>query len=150
MRVIATFSFLDCLSAITGPGGAINLGAGAAVAEEGITIEREEDKSTLVVGADGTPMHSLHAGNAGTVNVRLLKTSPVNAMLEAMYNFQRLSSALWGINVVTTSNFVTGDIITCTFVAFRRHPNITYAKEGGMNEWTFAAGSIDAILGVAA
>ena len=144
---MATYSFLDVKAALVGPGGALNLGQGAANAEEGITIEPTEDVDTMTVGADGTPMHSLHADKSGTVTVRLLKTSPVNQKLSQMYAFQTASSSNHGQNTISLSNSHSQDFITCQQVAFKRAPNLTYAKEGGMNEWVFNAGIIDRTLG---
>ncbi len=146
---MATYSFLDVTAAITGPGGAINLAQGAGSAEEGITIEPNEDINSLQIGADGTPMHSMHANKSGTVTVRLLKTSPVNAKLAQMYSFQTASSANHGQNTISLVNTQSGDSVTCQLVAFKRAPSLTYAKEGGMNEWTFDAGIIDRTLGTA-
>ena len=76
---------------------------------------------------------------------RLLKTSPINALLMAMYDAQRLTSTLWGINTIRISN-TAGDVIIGTSMAFRRAPNMTYAKEGGTVEWSFL-GRIDGVLG---
>ena len=50
---MATYSFQDVAAAIVGVGGSINLASGAAVAEEGITIEAVEDKNIMTIGADG-------------------------------------------------------------------------------------------------
>lgn len=142
-----TYSFLDVNAALIGPGGAINLGAGSGSAEEGITIAPTEDVNTMTVGADGTPMHSLHANKSGVITVRLLKTSPVNAQLSQMYAFQTASGANHGRNTLSIANNSTGDVTTCQVVAFLRKPDLTYAKEGGSNEWTFHAGIIDSTLG---
>lgn len=142
-----TYSFLDCSASITGPGGSFPLGQGAGAAEEGITIERTGDKDTLTIGADGTPMHSLHADKSGRITIRVLKTSPTNSLLQAMYDIQSISSAVWGNNVIVISDTARGDTTAARAVAFQKFPNITYAKEGGVNEWTFNAGYIDAVLG---
>lgn len=144
---MATYSFLDVNCSLVGPGGAINLGQGAAVSEEGITIEPAEDIDSMTIAADGTPMHSLHANKSGTVTVRLLKTSPVNQKLAQLYAFQTASGVNHGQNTVSLSNSSTQDAVTCRQVAFKRAPTLTYAKEGGMNEWTFNAGIIDRALG---
>ena len=143
-----TYSFLDVQATLVGPGGAISLGSGAGTAEEGITIERLDDKDSMVIGSDGTPMHSLHASKAGTVSIRVLKTSPVNFQLATMYALQTVSSALHGQNVLTISDTNRGDVTTCQSVAFRRFTGITYAKDANMNEWAFNAGIIDTLLGV--
>ena len=145
---MATYSFLDVQAAMSGAGGNINLGAGAAVSEEGITVEAVEDKSVMTIGADGQGMHSLIASEASTVTIRLLKTSPVNSQLNEMYKQNTISSANHGSNTITIRNPVTGDNITLQKVAFKKRPTITYAKEGGMNEWTFDAIKTDMTLGV--
>lgn len=145
---MSTYSFLDVVAAMNGPGGAVNIGAGAAVAEEGITVEAVEDKNTMVIGADGSGMHNLNAGEASTVTVRLLKTSPTNALLQTMYNAQTQSSLLHGKNTITIRDIARGDIITLQKVAFKKRPAISYAKEGGINEWSFDAIKTSQILGV--
>jgi hypothetical protein len=142
-----TYSFLDINCSITGPGGSFSLGQGAGAAEEGITIERTGDKDTMTIGADGTPMHSLHADKSGRITVRILKTSPSNALLQAMYDVQSLTSANWGYNVILVSDLSRGDTTAARACAFVKFPNIVYAKEGGINEWVFNSGYIDAVLG---
>lgn len=143
-----TYSFLDVTASITGPGGAFPLGTGAGTAEEGISIEMAEDKDNMVIGADGQGMHNLHAGQSGTVTVRLLKTSPTNALLSAMYNLQTVSSAVHGQNVIVVSNIATGDTTVCANAAFRRQPNNTYAKDASVMEWAFNVIKIVQQLGV--
>ncbi|MDD2775509.1 MAG: DUF3277 family protein [Gallionella sp.] len=143
---MSTYSFMDVHASITGPGGTFSLGYGSGVAEEGITVTRAE-KDTMTIGADGTPMHSLSANQSGELTIRFLKTAPTNQLLMALYDLQSASSALWGSNVVVITNTASGDIITCTNVAFRKAANTPYAIEGGMYEWEFNAGRIASVLG---
>jgi hypothetical protein len=143
-----TYSFQDVQASLVGVGGVVNLANGAAVAEEGITIAMATEKSTMTIGADGEGMHSLHANKSGTVTIRLLKTSPVNAQLMALYDAQTLNSAAHGSNVITVTNPLSGDVNTCRNCAFKKKPDMVYAKEGGMNEWTFEALKIDTVLGL--
>jgi hypothetical protein len=145
---MGVYSFLNVNAAIVGPGGAANLGTGAQVAEEGITIEPVEDKNNMVVGADGAAQHSLIASDARLATIRVLKTSPMNALLMAMYNIQSASSSLWGRNVITVADTGSGDVITLQQAAFKKVPTLTYAKEAGFNEWVFDIGKGDQILGV--
>lgn len=141
------YSFLNVNASIAGPGGFANLAAGAAAAEEGITIEASEDKNVMTIGADGKGQHSLVASNACTVTVRLLKTSPVNALLMIMYDLQTASSALHGQNVITVTDSGRNDLTLIQSAAFKKKPTITYAKEGGMMEWTFDAIQANTVLG---
>lgn len=142
-----TYSFLNFNCTIAGPGGVLNLGAGAASAEEGITIEPVEDKNVMTIGADGQGQHSLVASDAKTITVRLLKTSPLNAALMLMYNLQSASSALWGKNIITATDSARGDYTVAQFAAFKKAPVLTYAKEAGLNEWVFDAITGNSILG---
>lgn len=142
-----TYSFLDVQASLVGPTGTCALGYGAAVADEGISIDMAGDKNTMMVGADGEGMHSLHADKSGTITVRLLKTSPTNAILQAMYDAQTLSSTLHGKNVITVTNPASGDITVCRSCAFKRKPSLSYKKDGDVMEWAFDSIKIDTILG---
>jgi hypothetical protein len=143
-----TYSFLDVSAAIVGPGGGFSFsGADAANAKEGFTAEFIEDKNAMTVGANGSVMHSLRAGKAGKIIVRLLKTSPINQLLSALYNFQTVSSATHGQNAITITDFARGDVYTCQQCAFSRFASNTYAEDGGMLEWNFDVGVMDPLLG---
>lgn len=142
------YSFLNVQAALTGPGGSINLGAGAAVSDEGITTTPSGEISSMQIGADGAGQHSLHADKSGKVTVRLLKTSPTNKALMALYNSQTASAAAHGQNTISITDTVRGDSITCAQCAFSKRPDINYGKEAGFNDWEFMAISIDVTLGV--
>lgn len=142
-----TYSFMDVSASMTGPTGIIDLGYGAANADEGITVAMAEAKNTMTVGADGEVMHSLHAGKAGTVTVTLLKTSPVNKKLSLAYNAQSQSSALWGNNVFVVRNSASGDLVTIRSAAFQKQPDFANAKDGGTVAWVFDGGKVDELLG---
>lgn len=144
---MGVYSFLSVQASLSGPGGLVSLANGAAAAEEGITVAMADDKNTLTIGAGGEGMHSLHAGKSGTLTVRLLKTSRVNALLSQMYNLQTADPALHGQNTMTVRDSNRGDVVTAREVAFKKAPDLNYAKDGGMNEWVFDAIFIDEILG---
>ena len=141
------YSFLNVNAALAGPGGILNLAAGASVAEEGLTVDPVEDKNVMEIGADGRGQHNLIASDAVTITVRLLKTSPLNAALMLMYNLQSASSALWGSNVFTIVDSGRNDFTTIQSCAFKKKPTLTYAKEAGMNEWTFDGIKSNTVLG---
>jgi hypothetical protein len=142
-----TYSFMDVQASLVGPTGTVSLGYGAAAAEEGISIDMAGDKNSMMIGADGEGMHSLHADKSGTVTVRLLKTSPTNAVLMAMYDAQTLSSAIHGKNIITVTHSQSGDITVARSCAFKRKPNLSYKKDGDVVEWSWDAIKIDTILG---
>ncbi|MCT9071200.1 DUF3277 family protein [Cupriavidus gilardii] len=142
-----TYSFIDVQASLVGPGGSIQLGYGEATAEEGITIATANDKNTMTVGSDGSVMHSLRADNSGQITLRYLKTAPVNRTLMALYNAQKADSRLWGKNVITVTQSVSGDVTTGIQCAFKKVPDLNYATEGGIVEWVFDAGRIEEMLG---
>jgi hypothetical protein len=145
---MSTYSFQDFALTLTGPGGSITLGDGAGDAKEGVTFEFVENANTMVIGADGSVMHSLNPGKGGRATVRLLKTSPTNGKLSAMYNFQRTSSANWGQGVMAGSDIVRGEQYSCQQVAFSKFPNNTFAMEAGTIEWVFDIGVMDPALAI--
>lgn len=144
---MGAYSFLDVQAALEGPGGSFQLGSGSGNAEEGIVIEPAGDKNIMTVGADGSVMHSLRGDKSGTVTVTLLRTSPVNAQLQNLYNYQTGSSQNHGRNTIAIRNAQSGDAVTCTQVAFAKMPSNPYAVDGGKLAWTFHAGQISTVFG---
>lgn len=144
---MTTYSFMDVTASLTGPTGVVDLGYGAAVAKEGITVALTNARNTMTVGADGEGMHSLKADKSGTVTVRVLQTSSVNAKLQALYNAQALSSSLWGNNVITIRNKANSETTVCRSCAFQKQGDITYSEEGQMREWIFDCVKIDTVTG---
>lgn len=145
---MSAYSFLNVVAAIVGPGIALNLGAGAAVAEEGISIEPNEDKNTMIIGADGKGQHTLVASNGGLITLRYLKTSPTNGFLQLAYDLQSASSALWGQNLITISDTARLELSTAQNCAFKKKPVVVYDKAGPMIEWTFDSLAINSVLGI--
>lgn len=144
---MSTYSFLDVTATLVGPGGVISLGSGAGISEEGISIEPTGEIGTMMIGADGSGQHSLSGDKSGRIVVRVLKTSPVNAKLNAMSQFQRASAEAYGQNTLVITDTSRGDVVTCRQVAFAKVPSLTFAREAGMNEWEFNAVIIDPALG---
>lgn len=142
-----TYSFMDVVATITGPGGVVGLGYGASTAEEGISISSTEDKNLMTVGADGKVMHTLRCGNSGTITVSLLKTSPAASKLQRMYNIQVLSGRAWGVNTITMQQTASDDKFVFLECAFKKLPDTSYAKDGDTLSWAFDVGTITADRG---
>lgn len=142
---MATYSFLSVSAAITGPNGSFSLSDGNA--EGGISTAMRGPKNTLTVGADGTGMNSLHADRSATYTVRLLKTSPTNAMLTEMYKADESDATNWGRNTITIRDVNRGDHIVGYRCAFQKLPDNTWDKEGPAIEWVFDVTQHDSTLG---
>jgi hypothetical protein len=147
MVALNTYSFRNINGTLLGPGGAVPLGATAGPTEEGISFAFKEEINNMQIGSDGMVMHALRAGRPGRATLRYLKTSPINAVLSLMFNFQQSSSALWGENILEVIDQVRGDSITLINAAFVKPPDVTYDRDGRFNEWTFE-GIMVQILGV--
>lgn len=144
---MSTYSMQNIAGTISGPGGTVNIGVGSAPAEEGISVNRLEEKNTMTMAADGEGQHSMHASNAGKIIVRLLKTSPINAQLTLMFNFQKQSSANWGKNKIVIRDTASGDFHEGTQCAFNKNADNGYAKVGNFLEWTFDVIKLESELG---
>lgn len=142
-----TYSFKDVKATLVGPGGFITLGEGSAAAEEGITLTPTGDKSAMQVGADGEGIHSLYADKSGQITCRFLKNSPTNQLLSAMFAFQTSNSAAHGGNTLVVNDTNRGDVWTCTQVAFKKRPDVSYAKDADVIEWIFDAVKMEMVLG---
>jgi len=142
-----TYSFNDVTGSLVGPTGSTPLGYGEAVTDEGISIEPKGDKNTMEIAADGNGQHSLHADNSGIVTIRCLKTSPLNAVLQAMYDVQTSSSALHGQNLITVAHAPSGDMNTAEQCAFSKKPRVVYGKVAGLMEWMFESIKVHSVLG---
>jgi Protein of unknown function (DUF3277). len=140
------YSLADVESAIEGPGGSFQIGAGIGLSTEGINIEPKGDTNILTEGGDGEIMHSLRVSKACTITITVLKTSPTNARLMNLYNYQASSSRYWGQNTVTVINPVSGDVHNCTQIAFQKKPGVPYAEDGGTIVWTLE-GKVSTKLG---
>ena len=144
---MSTYSFMDTQCTLTSAEGVVDLGYGAAIADDAITFAMAGDKNTMTVGADGEGMHSLHADNSGQVTVRLLKTSPANAKLMNIYIAQKASPKKWGKNTITLNHAGSGDNHTASKCAFKKAPDYTNAKDGSTVEWVFDSIKVDMKLG---
>jgi len=156
---MGVYSFLDVSVSIVGPGvnaqiegptpGSEQIGSGAGVSNEGVTVAFDEPKNMVTTGADGSIMQSLRAGQTGKMTIRLLKTSPINGVLSQAYAAQRQSAANWAQNIIVLTNNVLGDVAEGQQMAFEKYPDNTYAENGNVLDWVFT-GVLDELLGTGA
>jgi hypothetical protein len=135
------YSFRDVSCTFKAPEGTFGLGMGAGVDEEGISFEKVEDRNTMMLG-----IYFLHTSDASIVRVRLLKTSHTNGLLTRVFKEQFGHSPQWGQNLISLTDGARGDKVVASEVAFAGEPNLVFAKLGGLNEWVFHAGHLEATL----
>jgi hypothetical protein len=143
---MGTYSFLDVQASVVGPGLTAQIGSTSGAAKDGLSTEFDEDKTVITTGSDGTIMTSLRASMTGRVVIRLLKTSPINNVLNTAFNFQRTSSANWGQINLRVVDKARGDVVTGRQMSFLRHASNVWAEEGNILEWTFV-GVVNEVLG---
>lgn len=135
---MGTYSFKNIKGSLTGPGtSGIDIGVTSGAAKDGISVSMAEDKNRAETGAGGEIMHSLNASDTGTITIRLLKTSRMNAFISALYNFQKENPAAWGQNQIRFADTVRGDVVTGSEMAFVKQSDLGYATDGNTNEWAF-------------
>ena len=148
MSVSGTYSFLNTLVAMSGPGALSGFDlTGAGFASEAIKVTMNGDADAMTIGAAGDGMHSLSASQAGRVTISLLKTGPGNALLSALYNYQKQSAVYWGQNNLNIRNPVSGDAVTCVAGAFVKHADVGYDVAGPLLVWEFNFVEVVTILG---
>ena len=137
MPQLVAYAFANIAGTVAGPGGVVSIGYPNGNAKEGLHVEYLEAKDAMVVGSDGSVMHSLRSGNAARVSVYLLKTSPINALLSNLYNFQRTQASYWGINTIAISDVQRGDVGAGSQMAFERHTGVAWAEDANIMQWNF-------------
>jgi hypothetical protein len=143
---MSTYSFLNVTASIVGPGLAAQIGSNSGAAKDGLSSEWDEDKTSITTGADGSIMTTLRASMTGRIVVRLMKTSPVNAVLMNAFNFQRASAAATGQNTISIVDKARGDTCKGRQMSFMKGPANVWAEEGNILEWTFI-GIVNEVLG---
>lgn len=143
---MSTYSFLNVQASVSGPGLTAQIGSNSGAAKDGLSTSFDEAKNTITTGADGSIMTSLRASMTGKITIRLLKTSPLNAVLSAAFNFQRVSSANAGQNNLRVVDKARGDVVTGRQMAFEKFPDNVWSEEGNTLEWTFI-GIVNETLG---
>lgn len=143
-----TYSMIALNATLSAPTGQqVNLGFGAGIEAEGVTIRQRLDRQgTVRQGGDGKPMPILKATKWGGFDVKLLKASAQNAILQQLFNEQSANPAIWSQNTFRANDTILGDIITADTVGFTTPPTVTYSEAGEMNTWEFE-GRVFVILG---
>lgn len=144
---MTTYAFQDVTATFASPLGSIDLGYGNLNADEAISMDPAGDKNTMQVGSDGNGQHNLNSDKSGTVTLRYLKTSDTNALLQAQYDAQQLTSTLWGQNIILVRQTASGDVHSARQCAFKRKPRIVYSKTAELMEWVFDSIKMDSVLG---
>ena len=98
-----------------------------------VSVERNEDSWTLLVGADGESTRSKNANRSGKVTITLLASSSSNDYLTQLALADDASGR--GVfSIMIKDNFGTS-IYTAATAWIVKQPARSFAKEAGSQEW---------------
>ncbi len=98
-----------------------------------VTVERNEDGWSLLVGADGETTRAKNANKAGKITVRLLASSASNDYLSELQIADELSgSATFGLMVKDNRGT---SIYAAATAWINKQPPAAFGKDAGTREW---------------
>ncbi len=101
-----------------------------------ITITRESDTFTSVVGTDGAVSRSKTNDNRATVEVHLMNTSPSNAAMSAIALADREAPGGAGIGAFLCVDLNGTSLYTSGNAWIKRAPDPTFGREASERVWT--------------
>jgi len=110
--------------------------------DEMITIEREGDAFTDVVGVDGEVSRSKLFDNRATVKLKLMQTSPNNALLTAMYLQDKLGDNGAGVGPFAVKDKGGTTLYTAEHCWISKPPDATFGTKATPREWTIRVASL--------
>jgi len=137
------YSFQDTVMVING----VEI-TGWADGDDVIDIERRSDSVTDKMGADGQMMISVGTDKSGTVKVKLMQTSPSNAMLTNIMSLQEASGSLFVPVVVKFQDTYRQDLAIGTQGYLKKPSKLTRGAGGNTQEWEIVVERLDLAFGL--
>jgi len=110
-----------------------------------VSVDRDEDAFTKVVGAGGDVVRTRNRNRSGSVTVTLLHSAPENDLLSGI---ARLDETLGtGVRPVMVKEANGTTIIAAQNGWIRKLPTTEYAKESGTREWVLDVDALDSYVG---
>jgi len=110
-----------------------------------VTVARDEDAFSLVVGSSGEGVRSKSNNKSGTITVTLLQSSGSNAFLSGFAELDELSGGGQGPLLVKDNS---GDSLhVCESAWIQKVPDAEYSREAGSREWVFRTDSLISHVG---
>ncbi len=109
-----------------------------------ISAKRNTDNQSLVIGADGDGCFVKNNDKSGEVTLTLLRSSPSNDILSALYKVQELTPVpqpLFAKDGLGTS------IVSSAKALIKKIPDLTFSKEMNTAEWVFVVADLDIFVG---
>lgn len=110
-----------------------------------VSVEREEDTYTKVVGCDGKVSRSRSRNRSGSMTLTLKATSPSNDVLSGIALLDEQKNE--GVVPVLIKDMLGTTVITSAFGWIRKMPSPEFGKEVGDREWEFDLSDVDMFIG---
>lgn len=110
-----------------------------------VTVERDEDAFTKLVGAGGDVVRSRNRNRSGSITVTLIHGAPENDLLAAIAAEDELAGTGVRAAMVKEANGTT--LCAGQSAWIRKSANAEYAKEAGSREWVFDVAELDMLVG---
>ena len=105
-----------------------------------VSVERNNESYTLMVGAGGEAARSRSRNSSGKVTFTLMATSPVNDYRSAVWHADELLGT--GVGSVIVKDMSGGTLCIANNAWVQKGPKVEYGKEISTREWTIEAESI--------
>ena len=103
---------------------------------DGITITRESDVFSSVVGLKGNVSRSKTNDNRGTIEFNLMSTSPTNALLSAIALADREAPGGAGVGALLIVDLNGTSLFTSGNAWIKRPPDPVFGREASTRTWT--------------
>lgn len=103
---------------------------------EFLTIAMNEDAFTSVVGTDGEVSRSKTNNNTATIEIKLLQTSPTNALLSSIHNADKLTNGGSGVGAFLVADLNGATQFSAGNAWIMKAPDASYDREATERVWT--------------
>ena len=108
-------------------------------------VERESDAFSDVVGTDGEVTRSKTNDNRATVTIRLMQSSPINALLSALHNSDKNSPGGVGVGPFELFDASGGTTLVAEKCWIAKEPDSSWDRTATEREWMIRCARLDQV-----
>jgi len=112
-----------------------------------ISVEHDEDDWTLAVGVDGEGTRSKTSNASATITVSLMQSSPVNDLLSAARELDRLTPSGTGGQSLLIKDGSGSSLYAAETAWIQKAPSAELNREATTREWVFRTDNLVALHG---
>lgn len=108
--------------------------------DDAVTVDRNADRGTGLVGADGDSIFSITADKSAAITLRLQHTSPTHRLLHQKLKQQQARGALYGGFSFSVKDLASGEGGSADKVYIQAAPSDGKGVNASAREWVLFAG----------